>query len=144
MPISSSDFSVVAGGNFSILFAKKNIIDSYISLTYLADGIKEYRFPNLSVQKGNKAQEVKNFDAKIGLEYKISLSDKFSVFITGGYKYVKHQGVVNTYGQSQSFTSTRDPDNSLEYIVVEGAKIYGNKNDDLVSHGPFLKVGFKF
>lgn len=144
-PIKNSNFSFVGSGSYSILYAKKHLYDSVYRIKSVDENnnpVYEHigLFDNDSFKITDKDVVVRYMNLEGGVQYKIKVFKSSLIFLEGGYKYSVHYGVLNTYGKIlKKFDAI--PNNFTKNIV---ARSFGNIEEDLVSHGPFLRIGFKF
>jgi len=142
-PIKNSNINLIGSLSYSIVYAKKEIYDifSYIVtagdskeiLTEMRNSIGYYR---QNILMGEIEESiVRHFNIECGVQYEFKLSETIMILMTGGYKYSAHYGALNSYGKSLKYVN---PKSNLVGIS------YGNKQDDLILQGPFLKVGIKF
>lgn len=171
IPIKNTNLSLINSSNYSILFAQKDVHDTFKrnkthyqevmdksdpanpisfdpkkfkgtttdvqSPLYRSFGIDD----NNDIWSSNENVIIRNFSHESALQYHLKISDETSILFTAGYKYSIHFGALNSYGES-----LKDDQGGVtagRYPHALGGK-YGDKEDNLVSHGPFIKIGFIF
>jgi len=132
-PIRDSKFGLVGASTFTILFTEMQTQDLFTEITTGTSITRET--PSLKqLELSNRFATIKTFGIEGGLEYEYSSS----LFIESGYRYQKHYRVLYTHGKSQYFNKAPGNNNIIRN------NIYGERKDDLVLHGPYLKVVYKF
>jgi len=158
-PLKKTNLNLVASASYSILYAKKDLYDNFSQTTHPkgdqifkdnGDSFNPRKFEpskkktshieSFSIASAQEDVVVRYMNIEGGLQYEIKLFKSGVIFLTGGYKYSVHYGVLNTYGKILKDFKVI-PDDTRKNIVAHS---FGNKTEDLVSHGPFLRIGFKF
>lgn len=134
------NFNFIVGGNYSILFSQRDIADD--SLVDIGDHIW---FNDRGHNEQNKEMTIHNFDLNAGLQYDHKISERSSLTFELGYRYAYFDKVRTNCGRT--------------YILVPG--VYGKCKfnpfrieperqshdhlyEEFFSHGPYLKVGYRF
>jgi len=159
IPIRNSNLSLISSSSYSVLFATKDVYDTFLKnkTTYkhannkwvptttevvnilYRDNFGPEDKNNISIS--NEDVTIHNLEIEKALQYDWKISEQTSLIFTAGYKYSIHFGALNSYGESLK----DDPGGVLagRYPDAVGGTV-GDKEDDLISHGPFIKVGLKF
>jgi len=138
-PIKNTNFNLIGSTSYSILYAKKDIHDNF-SLIFNFDNDRdgETRAQNHnSISTDQKETIIRYLDIEGGLQFELKfvffnekkVKKKSSILLDVGYKYSAHFGALNTFGIS---------------INKKESDAFGDKEDDFISHGPFVRLGFKF
>jgi len=166
IPIKNTNFSFVSSSSYSILFATKDLYDTFVKnkttykdvkdninpKTWKFEGttspvtnerVHNWRIPddNNNVSITNQDVEIQTLSLEKGIQYVMEISNKTSVLFTAGYKYSAHFGALNTYGESLKDDPGGVAAGRHQYVL---GKNQGDKEDTFISHGPFVKVGLKF
>jgi len=166
IPIKNTNFSFVSSTSYSILFAKKDLFDTFIknkttygavshnenselwewtgSNTEVTNGtVHRWQIPddNNNISVSNQDVIIQTLNLEKGIQYDMKISEKASIIFTAGYKYSAHFGALNTYGESLKDDPGGVARGRYQYVLGQNQ---GNKEDTFISHGPFVKVGLKF
>jgi len=159
-PIKTTNLNIVGSFSYSILHARKDLKDNFSYIfhrrgrAFLEEEGNQDESEYYQIKETRKAKEnsvviadedvtINIFDISGGLQYEMKMSKKYSIFLTGGYKYSIHYGALNTYGIS--LTEIKESDSSsMDTIKKVFGSSSGKKEDDFISYGPFVRVGFKF
>lgn len=159
IPIRNTNLSLVSSSSYSVLFATKDVYDTFLknkttyknannkwvpTTTEVVNILYRRNFGpedknNISIS--NEDVTIHNFEIENAFQLDFKISEQMSLIFTAGYKYSIHFGALNSYGESLK----DDPGGVFwgRYPDAVGATV-GDKEDDLISHGPFIKVGLKF
>ncbi|HWU03318.1 MAG TPA: Lpg1974 family pore-forming outer membrane protein, partial [Novosphingobium sp.] len=116
-------FSVEGSVLGSILFGRQKSLTSGTWTNY--DGSSEN--DPLGSRQLNKASTAKTVNAEVGLTYNAQSGLTRGAALTFGYKVSYYAGVVDTGNGSSG----------------DGLGRYGKVSDDILSHGPFIRLSYK-
>ena len=142
-PIKHSNINLIGSFSYSIVYAKKEIFDIFSRVdSAKKEGEEIFAISSNSIgmrrQNTNKGEIensiIRHFEIECGLQYEYKISEMTMILLTGGYRYSAHLGALNSNGKSLKYISGDNP------IATN----YGNRDDDYILQGPFVKVGFKF
>jgi len=139
------DFNLIVGGNYSILFSQRELADDFF-----VDNGNHTWFNDDGSNENNKDMTIHNFDLNGGIQYNYKINEESSLIFELGYRYAAFDKARTNCGRLSVHLA--DGEKKSFYGECKTNKFFKGTNrqshdhlsEDFISHGPYLKVGYKF
>jgi len=131
LPLNFLNLSLIAATDWAILFSHNDDRD-LLEVRRMDKGKLDFMLDSEEVSIVDDKDDsfnIINFNIEGGIQHAYKLSETSSFLLTAGYKYEGLYSVRNSYGISR---------------VTDADYGHEDGDSDVISHGPFVRVGFSF